>query len=84
STIDRLIISTYLSSEVLGVFSVGLKFASITILFVNSFLVFWEPKLYNYYDKYKGDIEFENIVRKYKNFYGIFMQLVISGLFLVL
>lgn len=84
STIDRFFISNFLSMRDLGLFSVGFKFASIIALFTTSFLIFWEPKLYIFYDEHKNSIKFKSIVEEYKNIYKIFVNTVILGILLLL
>lgn len=84
SSIDRFIISEYLGEEVLGIFGVALKFGTIVSLFVTSFLIFWEPKIYIYYDEFKDTLNFREKVTKYKDLYSIFIQCIIVGLFLFL
>lgn len=84
STVDRFFIVKYLNNEALGVFSIGFKFASIISMFVTSFLIFWEPKLYIAYDDHGDSKAFKAVVEKYKNFYGLFINTVILGMFIFL
>ncbi|MGG1071848.1 oligosaccharide flippase family protein [Priestia megaterium] len=84
SSVDRVFISKFLDNDALGLFSVGFKFASIVSLFVTSFLIFWEPKLYILYDKYGDSREFKKNVQKYKNFYSLFLNTILVVAFLLL
>ncbi|GAB6676586.1 lipopolysaccharide biosynthesis protein [Bacillus cereus] len=84
SSIDRVMISKYLDAEFLGLFGVGLKLGTVVSLFVTSFLIFWEPKIFVYFDKLKDTIQFKSQVNKYKNLYAFFMQIIIAGLLILL
>ncbi|GER74416.1 lipopolysaccharide biosynthesis protein [Weizmannia acidilactici] len=84
STIDRFFISKYLSMEDLGLFSVGFKFATIIPLFVNSFLIFWEPKLYICHDKFGDSKMLNKTVSNYKNLYGLTISSIVLGMFVLL
>lgn len=82
STIGRLFVLKFLTDYDLGIYGVGIRFATITNLFVTSFLVFWEPKLYQFFDKYEDTIDFKQASQKYKNIYSLMIELIIVMLFI--
>lgn len=75
TSIGRIFLSG--DETLLGIFGVGFKLSSITNLFVTSFLIFWEPKIFNLYDKRNSDIEYLNFLNKYRALYSFMIELAI-------
>lgn len=64
----------------LGVYGVGFKFSSITNIFVTSFIVFWEPKIFQLFDAKISDETYINTVKTYRNLYSLLIETIIIGL----
>lgn len=45
-------------------------------------MFFWEPKLYQFFDKYEDTIDFKQASQKYKNIYSLMIELIIVMLFI--
>lgn len=86
NTIGRVVISD--DSYLLGIYGIGFKFATITNLFITSFILYWEPKIYQIYDGYeKGKIkskDYINYVNKYKSVYSVIIELLMFLLILII
>ena len=67
-------------SLLLGIYGVGFKLSSITNLFVTSFIIFWEPKIFHLFDSKSSDVEYINLVKKYRNLYSLLIETIIVGL----
>lgn len=68
------------NARLLGTYGVAFKFSSITNLFVTSFLIFWEPKLYQLFDERVTDEDYVNQVKLYRSIYSVAIESVILGL----
>lgn len=82
TSIGRLFLSD--NSQLLGIYGVGFKFSAITNLFVSSFLVYWEPKIFKIFDQKKNDDEYISQVKIFRQLYSIIIETIIAGLIIVL
>lgn len=75
SSIGRVFLTN--NSLMLGIYGVGFKFASITNLFVMSFLIFWEPNLYHFFDHYNDSKTYLDKISEYKELYNVVIEFII-------
>lgn len=78
TSIGRIFLSG--NSQLLGIYGVGFKFASITNIFVTSFIIFWEPKIFHLFDLKSSDNKYVELVSKYRNLYSLLIETIIVGL----
>ncbi|WP_314318835.1 oligosaccharide flippase family protein [Paucilactobacillus nenjiangensis] len=86
NTIGRVVISDH--AYLLGIYGIGFKFATITNLFITSFILYWEPKIYQQYDKLQvkkiKKSDYIAYVNKYKDLYSTIIEFLMLSLVLIL